>query len=113
MNQIDISNTKEEEIKHIKSRTNLEKIKSKYLLKNIFGNLQKRISLKIIKYNKKIKTRLDIHLKDYKKYSEIEIEIMPKGHGKLINIINKGEKSFFMYILMKVKKKKKEKKLKK
>jgi surface protein len=95
MNQIGISKIKEEEIKHIKTRTILEKINSKYIIKKIFDNLQKRISLDIIKYNKKIKTGLNIHLKDYKKYSEIEIEIMPKRHGKFINIINKKEKSFF------------------
>jgi U3 small nucleolar ribonucleoprotein component len=53
MNQIGISKIKEEEIKHIKTRTILEKINSKYIIKKNFDNLQKRISLDIIKYNKK------------------------------------------------------------
>ena len=43
----------------------LEKIKSKYILKKIFDNLQKRKSLNIIRYNKIIQERLDIDLYNY------------------------------------------------
>ena len=51
--------------------------------------------LKLIKYNNKIKEKLDLTINDYKKYCEtyspIEIEIIPmkNGYGKFINIEEK------------------------
>ena len=67
MNQIGISKIKEEEIKHIKTRTILEKINSKYIIKKIFDNLLKRISLDIINYNKKNKNRIKYTFKRLQK----------------------------------------------
>ena len=66
----------------------LKKIKSKYILLKILQNLKLNSKLKLIKYNKKIKNILDINIYDYKKYSEIELEIIPKknGFGEFINI---------------------------
>ena len=43
----------------------LKDIKSKLILKKIFGNLQKLKELKIIKYNKKLSTKLNITIKDF------------------------------------------------
>jgi len=58
----------------------------------------KKKSLDIIKYNKKIKERINISIKDYKEYSEIyssiEIELKPvdNKYGKFINIDERDEK---------------------
>ena len=55
----------------------------------------KKKSLDIIKYNKNLKDRLDISIKDYKEYSEIysliELEIKPvkNNYDKFININKK------------------------
>ena len=70
-----------------------ENLKSKYILQKIFLNLQKRNTLEIIRYNKKIKHKLNITINDYKK---IEIEIIPvkNSSGKFINI-NKGDEKYF------------------
>jgi len=75
----------------------LEKISSRYILKLIFNNLINTKSLKIIKYNKKIKKRLDIDIDNYKKSSIIEIDIIPNenSYGKFINILNEKEKDFY------------------
>ena len=53
------------------SKDILKKLKSDYFLQLLFNNLFKKKSLKIIKYNKNIKERINISIKDYKKYSEI------------------------------------------
>ena len=77
----------------------LEKIKSKYILKKIFDNLQKRKSLNIIRYNKIIQERLDIDLYNYIESQQIEIEIIPssmrrKGMKKFIIISNKEDEPY-------------------
>ncbi len=69
----------------------LNKIRSSYILKRIFENINQKNRLELIKYNKKFQKRLTIKLKDYKKYSEtyapIEIEIIPTPgiYGNFIN----------------------------
>ena len=78
----------------------LKKIKSKYILQQIFDNLKQNKSLNIIKYNKKIKERINISIKDYKEHSEIyssiEIELKPVNnkYGEFINI-NEGDKKYY------------------
>ena len=73
----------------------LKNFKSKYILQKVFNNLLKKKFLDIIKYNKNIKERINISIKDYKEYSEIyssiEIEIKPinNGYGKFINMKEK------------------------
>ena len=64
----------------------------------------KKKSLEIIKYNKNMKDRINISIKDYKKYSEliyssIEIEIKPvkNKYGKFINIDKGDEKYYHIY----------------
>ena len=76
----------------------LKKIRSKYILKQIFDNLKKKNFYILIKYNKNIKDRIGISIKDYKEYSEIEIEIIPKEntYGKFINM-KENEKYFHIY----------------
>ena len=78
----------------------LNNIKSKYILKRILFNLLDKKRLDIIKYNKTIQKRLDISIKNYKKYDIIIIEIIPieklsafYERNKFINII--GKKSYY------------------
>ena len=73
-----------------------ETIKSKYILKVIFGYLLRKKYLGIIKYNKQIQKRVNLKVSDYKSYSDIEIEIIPVKNegGKFINI-NKEERIYY------------------
>ena len=78
-----------------------DKIRSKYILKKTFENLSKKKLLIIIKFNKKIKNKLDIGITNYKEYCEtyssIEIEIIPNNSikSKFINISNKTEEKYY------------------
>ena len=72
---------KTEENTKIKYKDIFKKSKSDYFLQKLFGYLNKRILLDIIKYNKNIKERIKININDYKEYLEIYspiiIEIKP------------------------------------
>ena len=78
-------------------------LKSDYFLRKLFHNLLKKKSLNIIKYNKKMKGRINISIKDYKEYSEIyssiEIELKPANnkYGEFINIDEGDEKYYHIY----------------
>ena len=48
----------------------LKNLKSDYFLIKLFDNLQKKKSLNIIKYNKKIQKRMKIDNNTYKDFSE-------------------------------------------
>ena len=50
--------SKDEESKHIKSEINLKNIKSDFIFKKICRYIAKNISLKIMKYNKKITKKI-------------------------------------------------------
>ena len=75
-----------------KSKNLLQKIRSKYIIQRILGNLKKKSSLEILKVNNALRTRLNLTINDYKNYSEIyssiEIEIIPEKnkYGKFIII---------------------------
>ena len=43
----------------------LDNVKSKYIVKEIFEIIKNKRKLNIIKYNKKIKIKLDINKKDF------------------------------------------------
>ena len=65
-----------------------KKIKSKYILSQIFDILMMPKALNIIRYNKEIKKKLKRKLLDYKnEYEKIVIEIIPKDNedGEFIN----------------------------
>ena len=81
----------------LKNVLHLLKIKSNVILKRIFDNLQKNKFLEIIKYNKKIQNNLNLSIKEYKEYPEIEIEIIPilKKYDYFINLNNIEDKSFY------------------
>ena len=67
-------------------------IKSKYILKEIFDNLKRGKFLNTTRYNKAIQNKLEIDIKDYEKFSRIEIEIIVTkseyNNTKFINIID-------------------------
>ena len=97
-NNIMINN--EESLKKTTNINNLKKIRNKYILKQIFEHLNQKIYLKIIKYNKNIQNRIEIDHNDYKKYCQIEIEIIPieDNHyrkNNFINFNNKNEESYY------------------
>ena len=73
----------------------LNKIRNKYILKNILFNLDPKIYLSLIKYNKAIQKRIDININDYKEYLQIDIEIeinQSKSCKKnFMNILNKNQ----------------------
>ena len=78
----------------------LKNIKSKYILKQIFENISEYILMKLIKYNKKIQNRLEIGVNDYKKFNQIEIEIIPinrEDNNKFINIQDEDKSYFHIY----------------
>ena len=82
-----------------KPNPNIENIKSKYILSKIYNNMSKKKKLLIVRYNKKIQNRLNLSIKDYKKYSEIEIEIITaKGkYGRFINIDENDKLYYHIY----------------
>ena len=96
--------SKKDENKNIDiSNINFENLKSDYFLQKILDNMNKKKSLEIVKYNKKIQNRLKLSIKDYKEYSEIftpiEIELIPSKdkYDKFINIKEKEESYFHIY----------------
>ena len=87
-----------EKSKLIKSKNRLKYLKNDYILKKIFYNMQKKITLKIIKCNINIQKRLNININDYKDfYEKIELEIIPILRGPFINIKEEDEKYFHIY----------------
>ena len=89
----DIVNTGKEieKLNQIKSKNRFINIKSDYFIRKLFGIMQTRISLKIIKCNINIQNRLNININNYKdfseKFSSIELEIIPiqNEYGSFIN----------------------------
>ena len=81
----------------IKTRSKLDNIKNKYILKRIINIINKKKVAKIIKYNKRIQNRLNINYIEFAKlFSQIELEIVPNNnYGKFINIRHEDEKPYF------------------
>ena len=52
----------------IKSGAIYENIKTDYFLIKVFDNLEKKKTLNIVKYNKKLKKRINININEYKFY---------------------------------------------
>ena len=92
-----------EEINKIRTIDRFENVKSKYILQKIFNNLEKKKFLKVVKYNKNIRYRLDININDYKEYCEqylsIEIEIKLEKFrlSNFINIKFDNDEGSFIY----------------
>ena len=87
----------------INSKNKFINFKSNYILKRLFGIMQTRLSLKIIKCNINIQKRLNININNYKdfseKFSSIELEIIPiqNKYGRFINIKEEDKKYFHIY----------------
>ena len=76
------------------------KVKSKYILKQIFDYLNKSKILEIIRYNKNLRKELDINNEDYKRESwkiEIQLILTEGARGKFINIRKSHESYFKIY----------------
>ena len=92
------------------SKNIFKNVKSNFILSKVYHTLSKKKLLDIIKYNRELKKRININIKDYKEYSEIyssiELEIKPveDEYGRFINIDDKI-KSIIIYILIIIKKK--------
>ena len=93
---INVSKEKNKENESVKPNPIIENIKSRYILSKIYNNMTIKKKLLIIKYNKRIQNRLNLDVKDYKAYCEIEIEIIPTKDkcGQFINI-NKNDKLYY------------------
>ena len=63
----EISNEKTE-LNKVESKNVFKNLKSDFFLQKLFYNLLKKKSLDIIKYNNKMKERINISIKDYKEY---------------------------------------------
>ena len=87
----------------MESKNIFKKLKSDYFLQKLFGNLLKKKSLYIVKYNNNLKNRISININNYKEYSEIyssiELEIKPKNniYGNFINNTEENEIYFHIY----------------
>ena len=76
-------------------------IRNKYLLKNILDYVERKQCLSLIKYNKALQKKLDISIKDYKEYNQIEIELKVGGdniYGKFFNYEKINKSYFHIYL---------------
>ena len=105
MDSKDIINSEKEieKLNLVKSNNKFINLRSDYFMQKLFGYIQKRISLKIIKCNINLQKRLNININNYKdfaeKFSSIELEIMPNQneYGPFINIKEEDKKYFHIY----------------
>ena len=82
----------------------LDGIKNNLILKIIIQNISQKICLKLFKYSKKFKNKLNIDKKEYKTYLQIEVELklVDKEHYyndeiKFINYID-GRSNYHIYL---------------
>ena len=93
----------EEKIVKIKSKVNLENLKSNFIFKKILNCMKKIKSLEIMKYNKKLQKRLNLNINDYKEYFqlysniEIELKIVDNKYGEFINIDDEEKEYYHIY----------------
>ena len=86
----------------------LSYIKNKYIMKQIFNNLQQKQLLEIIRYSKELQNKLNKSIYDYKLYHfkiEIELTLIENKEGKFINMHTKKIKViliiYFLIIIIK------------
>ena len=95
-----MNSSKEVQTKQKSSKAVLEKLRSDNILRQIFEYMKKNISLEIMRYNKGLQKRLDLTLKDYKKYSlliDVELKLVDNKYGRFIHIPNGKKNSFHIY----------------
>ena len=94
---IPIKEKEQEQSELINSDNMLKNLKSDYFIQKFFDYMNKRRSLKTIRYNKSIQKRINLNINYYKEYSEkyssIEIEIKPMEikYGRFIKIKEEDE----------------------
>ena len=96
-------NNKKEPLMSTKPNRLIYNIKSDYILRYIFENLSEKRNLKIVRHNKQIQEKLEITIKDYKKYkNRIEMILIPIPIQNLIEgkniFINFNENKSFYHI---------------
>ena len=81
----------------IRNKNIFDRIRSKYILKTVFDNLKQNKFLEMIRYNKEIRSKLDISINDFKECLQIEIEIIPilNKNTNFIYISNKNNKGYY------------------
>ena len=95
---MDSANTSKEKTEELKPSI-FENIKSNYIMQNIFQYLPINKSLNIIKYNKKMRIRLNFSINDYEEFSPIEIEIIPfQRYGDFIKLSKKYKEYYHIYL---------------
>ena len=75
----------EKEDKYLKNIKLLENIKSKYVIEILFSNLDEKMKLKTIKYNKKLQKKIGIILNNYKFWNGRYIRYETNEKGKEFN----------------------------
>ena len=100
-------NTPNKELPSLNSNKNnlFTNIKCDYILRFIFDNLSEKRNLKIVRKNKSLQERLEINIKDYKKYkNRIEMNLIPipiqelKDEKNIFINYDKNEKKSFYHI---------------
>ena len=81
---IKVSKENNKESENAKPNPITEKIKSDYFLQKLYDIMPKKKKLEIVKYNKRIQNRLNLGVKDYKEYCEIEVDIIPNKDNENI-----------------------------
>ena len=96
---INVSKENNKENETAKPNPIIENIKSRYILSKIYNNMTIKKKLEIVKYNKRIQNRLNLDVKDYKEYSEIEIEIIPKKgeYGEFMKVDENDKLYYHIY----------------
>ena len=75
-------------------------IKSMHILKKILLFLEPKKYLSLIKYNKEIQKKMNISIKDYKEYNQIEIEVTSINNnfsGKVIDFYEENKEYYHIY----------------
>ena len=98
---MDSSNASTKEIKN--PRVIFKNLKSDYFLVKIFDNLLRKRSLEIVKFNKYMRERMNMSIKDYKEYAEkfssieLEIKLVKSNYGNFINYDINNEQYYHIY----------------
>ena len=96
MNSENLSINQKRELKEI-----LKNIKSIFILKKVFNNLQRNKYLKIIKCNRNIQKYLNLNINNYKEYTEIyskiKLELIPikNNYSYFINILKEEDEKYY------------------
>ena len=92
--------SKSEQLKQIKS--NLDNLKIDSFLKLLFGLMNKKKLLEIVKLNKNLQKLMNLNIKDYQQYSEsyssIELELKltkNDSYGDFTKILGRKEENYY------------------